>query len=298
MNSPSLRTPASIPRFHLLAYVISHLTGAAAGNDGSVVRNSDVGCGNGNPIAHLNAFPVQMHPLMHLKIYSFDVVGHGVQGMKFIEQKVACCITAVPDVYWSRAIYTSCATAVRPFDNDIFKVVLPNQMFEHVHGHEGFFRQAHWVLKTGGAPIRLFLLKHCAYQGPLHLPWVHRIRFDISVGGFVALLSRRGLGKYPANPRETGCSLDVSTNRHADYLFFWTRYMSAAEALDTVRKADLRISYRYTGVFYLQKIFSLLRRPSLMAYRHEGRNWSEAVAVKILRFFSSITPTCDKPCRY
>ena len=297
MNASMLPPPASITHAHLLACVNS-LLAVAPTPATRAVRILDAGCGNGKFISYLYACLAQLRPDLRIEFFGFDVVDHGVQATGFIERTVAGLSETLPDVDWSSAIRTIRATDDWPFDNDFFDVVVSNQVLEHVHDHPLFFRQAYRVLKTGGASVHLFPLEHYIYEGHLHLPWVHRIRSWDLMKGYIALLSRLGMGKYPAHRRERGVSVDEFAEQHADYMFFWTNYMSEREAVDVARCAGLRVSYRYTAEFYLQKIRSLFRSALRTTYRNEGRSCSDAIAIKLLRYVSSITLTCIKESRY
>lgn len=297
MNAIALPTGVSVTHTHLLACVNSLLESMETAT-GRPVRILDAGCGNGKLIAYLYTCLAQLRPHLPVEIFGFDVVDHGVQATGFIERATSSLSEAIPQVDWGNSIRAIRATDKWPFDADFFDIVVSNQVLEHVHDHAHFFSQAQHVLRKGGASVHLFPLKHYIHEGHLHLPWVHRIRSWDLMKGYIALLSRLGLGKYPEHRREHNVTVEEFADRHADYMYFWTNYLSEGEAVNLARRAGFRVSYRYTMEFYGQKILSLLHRPQRTVYDNEGRGWRDALAVKFLRYVSSITLTCVKDCRY
>jgi SAM-dependent methyltransferase len=282
---------------HLVACANTEL-GARHMSDTATVRILDAGCGDGLLLAYLEDCLSQLHPRWRLELYGFDVVDHGVQQSGFMDRAVQFLSGHSPQVNWLHRVRGIGAADPWPFEDQSFDLVLSNQVLEHVQNHASFFREAHRVLAKGGTSVHLFPLKHYIYEGHLHLPWVHRIRSYDLQKFYISMLSRVGLGKYQSHKRESGISVEEFSERHADYMSFWTNYLTEAEALDIARRAGFRSSFRYTSDFYAQKIALILRRNPRVKYRVTGRGLWDSVTVKGLRYVSSVTLTCHKENKY
>lgn len=294
MTSTVLPPASSITHLHLLACANTELRAS----DAATVRILDAGCGDGRLVAYLHECLTRLHPGWSVELYGFDVVDHGVQQAGFIDRAARYLNEQCPVVDWTRRIHALQANDPWPFDAQCFDLVLSNQVLEHVHDHPRFFAEAYRVLANGGASINLFPLKHYVHEGHLHLPWVHRIRsHDLRVG-YIALLSWLGFGKYTQHRQETGVSIQEFSERHADYMAFWTNYLSEAEALDISRRAGFRSSLRYTSDFYAQKIRALCRISPVLTYRRAGRGLRDSLGAKALRYVSSVTLACHKENKY
>ena len=96
---------------------------------------------------------------------------------------------------------------------------------------------------------------------------MHRNQWYDLRAGYIALLSRLGWGQYPQHRRENNATLADFVERHADYIAFWTHYLTESAALDLGRQSGFRASFRYTSGFYAQKLRSLLRKPQTSQYQ-------------------------------
>jgi len=289
----ALPAASSMTHVHLLACVNTELT-TATSTPGRVLRILDAGCGNGRLIAYLHACLSRLHPECTIELYGFDVVDHGVQQTGFIQRTVDDLRLQHSEVDWSDRIRAIGSDEAWPFADATIDLVVSNQVLEHVKDHGTFFSELHRVLVRGGKAIHLFPLKHYIYEGHLHLPWVHRIRsHDLRIA-YIALLSRLGLGKYPAHRNDQQVTVETFSERHADYMAFWTNYVTESEAHAFAQRAGLRTAFRYTAEFYAQKVRSMVRLPQTLRYRARHRGLWDSASVKILRYVSSVTLTCEK----
>lgn len=295
--SEQLPPATSVTHLHLLACANTELTQRAA-SDSATVRILDAGCGDGRLLAYLHECLSRLHPGWTLELHGFDVIDHGVQQSRFMERTVGSLRERCPAVDWGQCIAAIRANDPWPFEPQSFDLVLSNQVLEHVQDHARFFAESHRVLRPQAHAIHLFPLAHYVYEGHLHLPWVHRIgSHDLRVA-YIQLLSRLGLGKYRAHRRDSAVSLVEFSERHADYIAFWTHYLKERQALELTRRAGFRSCLRYTSDFYAQKLRLLARRPVASAYRHADRGLWDSVSAKLLRYVSSVTLVCHKDNRY
>jgi len=296
MNAP-LPTATSITHVHLLACVNTALVDRRL-PETATVRILDAGCGNGALLEHLALGLAALHPQWQVELYGYDVGDHGVQSAGFFETMIGRLQEKMPEVSWADRIKMVSVGDPWPFDAEVFDAVVSNQVLEHVADHRQFFGEVERVLVPGGSSIHLFPLKHYVYEGHLLLPLVHRIRSHDARQQYIAALSRIGLGKFRTHHATTGVGLAEFAERHADYMNYWTNYLSEAEMLRVASGARLRASFRYTPEFYRQKVMALRGTPPMTAYRSDGRGMLDSIATKALRYVSSITLTLEKTNTY
>jgi len=292
MNDP-LPTAASVTHAHLLACVNTQLVVRHLAPDANV-RILDAGCGNGALLEHLALGLAVLHPEWQVELYGYDVGDHGVQTAGFFELAIGRLQQSLPDIDWSDRVRMISVGDPWPFGAERFDVVVSNQVLEHVGDHRHFFGEVERVLVPRGSSVNLFPLGHYVYEGHLLLPFVHRIRSDDARREYIAALSRIGLGKFRSQRASTGVTLDEFAERHSDYMNYWTNYLSEGEMLRVAASARLRASFRYTPEFYLQKVTALRAKPALTTYRTDSRGVLDSIAIKALRYVSSITLTLEK----
>ena len=286
-------TAASVTHVHLLACVNTQLVDRHLASDAKV-RILDAGCGNGLLLEHLALGLAVLHPNWQVELHGYDVGDHGVQTEGYFEDAVGRLQQTFPDVDWSNRMKMISVGDAWPFDAESFDVVVSNQVLEHVLEHRQFFSEMERVLVRGGSSVNLFPLRHYVYEGHLLLPFVHRIRSHDARREYIAALSRIGLGKFRNHHATTGVPLDEFAERHADYMSYWTNYLSEAEMLHVATGARLRASFRYTPEFYWAKMTALRGNPPLTLYRRDSRGVLDSIAMKALRYVSSITLTLEK----
>ena len=176
--------------------------------------------------------------------------------------------------------------------------MISNQVLEHVSDAQKFFTEIHRVLNIGGIGIHLFPLSNYIYEGHLLLPFVHKIRSHDFMCSYISLMSSLGFGKFKQHNRETGISLNEFSEKHADYIYFFTRYLSEGEIVRIVKESGLRSSYRFSIEFYSGKLRSIIGLAPRLTYRNKGRAFFDATVVKFLRYLSVVTLVCEKRQTY
>jgi SAM-dependent methyltransferase len=212
------------------------------------------------------------------EVHGFDVVDHGVQRQGFLDQAAALLNSKAPGVDWATRLHAISVGDPWPFEAESFDYVVANQVLEHVHDHRRFLAENKRVMKEGGISYHLFPLKHYLQEGHLHIPFVHRIRSHDLREWYIGKLSK------------------LDAPRHADYMAFLTNYLTEAECLDLAKAAGFRASFRHTSEFYAQKVRAVLRRGLRETYK--ARPIWDAFAVKLLRYFSSVTLRLEKRNTY
>jgi SAM-dependent methyltransferase len=286
---------SSITHQHILSVVNTEVCEVTPGRP---VRILDAGCGNGKLVAYLTRALGVLRPEVEWEVYGFDVHDHGVQAEGYIQQTLDFLHSDVPGIEWKERIACVGSTESWPYADDFFDVVVSNQVLEHVRDHARFFRENARVLRNGGFAVHLFPLGHYLYETHLNLPFVHWIGDHDLLYRYIRFLSRLGLGKYRSSRRVSGVSLDEYSERHADYLYHYTSYLSQTQALGLARTAGLRASYRYTPYFYAAKLRSLLRLSPRYLYPHRRSGILTWLGTLILRHVSCITLFLQKKETY
>lgn len=289
----------SITHVHLRACLKTEFSKQASSSaQEGLSRILDAGCGNGSLLAYLQGCLAAENRADAFELFGFDVTDHGVQGAGFMDRTHASLSQQWPSIDWAQRLRVIGASQSWPFDSGQFDAVVSNQVLEHVHDHRHFFSECWRVLKDGGVSFHLFPLKHYIYEGHLNLPWVHRIRSHDLRTAYIAFLSRVGLGKFREARRKTGVTLEDFAAAHADYMAFWTNYLSESEMLDCARSVGFRASFRYTPEFYEQKLRRVLARETKDLYEDSSRSFWDSTATKLLRYVSSVTLTLIKKNAY
>ncbi|MEJ5296748.1 MAG: class I SAM-dependent methyltransferase [Armatimonadota bacterium] len=286
---------SSITHQHILSVVNTEICDVAGGE---TIRILDAGCGNGKLVAYLTRALDVLRPEVKWEVYGFDVHDHGVQAQGYIQQTLDFLNSDAPEIEWESRIASVGTTEPWPYPDGFFDVVVSNQVLEHVRDHARFFYENARVLRNGGFAVHLFPLGHYLYETHLNLPFVHWIGDHDLLYRYIRLLSRVGLGKYRRARRSTGISLDEYSERHADYIWHYTSYLSQAEAVRLARFAGLRAAYRYTPCFYSAKLRSLLRLSPRYVYRRRRSGILNWVGTRILRHVSCITLFLEKKETY
>lgn len=253
--------PESITHLHLLSVIVTetnriHRTNPTLG----LVRILDAGCGNGHFTSFIHSNLTAIFPGVVFEIYGYDVADHGVQVNDFFSKTLAWCTHKCPEVRWKERLRLITHDQNWPFDSGFFDFVVSNQVLEHVWGHHHFFSEHSRVLKNGGKGVHLFPLKHYIYEGHLHIPFVHRISDWHFLRSYIKFMSKLGWGKY----KKEGVSLDDFSCQHADYMNFYTNYLSYSELFNIVKRSQLRPSLKYTADFYWHKLRQIFKRDALI----------------------------------
>lgn len=293
MNSNLRPSPISLTHQHLFSCLNTLMP-----EDAQAIRILDAGCGDGKLMSFIHNSLKFTHPNLSVEIYGFDVVDHGVQTSGFLNETIAALSSDIPAIDWSERIKFLRIGDPWGFPDNSFDIVLSNQVFEHVHDKPFFFSEAYRVLRDGGYAVHLAPLVHYIYEGHLHLPWVHRIRSHDFLYSYISFMSLLGFGKYRSHNKITGITRSEFSKRHADYVYFWTNYSSESEMLNLARTAKFRASFRFSADFYFLKLRQLFRLPYKANYKASRSALFDSLAIKFLRYLSSVTFVCEKRNTY
>ncbi len=287
--------PTSITHLHLLAVINSELSSWPGGG---TLRILDIGCGNGLLLGYLAHELARLHPAIAVELYGVDVHDHGVQAAGFFEGTLEHLASACPNQPWRERLLLIADGDAWPFADDYFHFAISNQVLEHVRDHRAFLRELRRTLVEGGISVHLFPLRHYLFEGHLNLPLVHRIRNTDLLRAYIRVCSRLGLGKYPTHRRQFGTTLDEFVDRHADYMQYFTNYLTQSEVLSLAKQERFRVSFRYTQGFYTNKLRAMLRRPVVLQYRRARSAVTDWLATFLLRYVSSVTLFLQKEETY
>jgi len=283
----------SITHLHLLSVLVTEI--ARKNLTHGRVRILDAGCGNGHFLSFMHLNLTALFPKIGFEIYGYDVADHGVQAKDFFQKTIAWCEQHCPDVRWEERLKLITHDQSWPFESSFFDFVLSNQVLEHVWNHQHFFSEHSRVLKKGGGGAHLFPLKHYVYEGHLHIPFVHRISDWYLLRSYIKFMNKIGIGAYRAGKS----SIDEYSERHADYMTFYTNYLSYSELMTIVKQAQLRPSLKYTADYYLHKLRQVFKRKVLIDL---GRNKRSGMLYLLtnhsLKYVSCITLFVEKENTY
>ncbi|CAK0772914.1 Class I SAM-dependent methyltransferase [Gammaproteobacteria bacterium] len=283
-------SPASLTHQHLFSCLNTLIP-----IDASSVRILDAGCGNGKLISFIYQAIKFTRPEIIIDIHGFDVINHGVQLEKqFIEKTIFELTNDIPTVDWSERIKSLKIGDKWDFLDNYFDMVISNQVLEHVHNKPFFFKESYRVLRDNGYAIHLAPLCHYIYEGHLLLPFVHRICSHDLLRGYISFCSLLGLGKFREHNKLTRISRSEFSERHADYIYFLTKYASEKETLDMARNNGFRASFKFSVDFYLLKLRKTFCFPYKSSYKLYRSAIFDSIAIKFLRYISSNTLVCEK----
>ena len=285
----------SITHQHLLCVVNTLIINT---NSRGPIRILDAGCGNGKLISYLHKSLHLLHPEIEFHISGYDVRDHGVQAAGFLADTVSRLLKDIPEVDWPNKIHTIQANDQWTFASDKYDFIISNQVLEHVHDKDFFFKNISAHLVEGGYSAHLAPLKHIVHEGHIFLPWAHRISNFSALLAYIRLMSSLGFGKFPRHRRDTNCTLHEYSERHADYIYFWTSYATESETIQFARKNGLRADFRFSTDFYKAKLRQIFKRQPEYLYQLNRSGIQDAVSLKFLRYISSVTFVCKKVNTY
>ena len=281
----------SVTHKHILSVINTLITHAPSRE---YYRILDAGCGNGRLIKYLHHSLHLLHPDRKFVIYGFDVCDHGVQAENFVSGTIDFLLSSIPDINWSSRVFSlrsndSWETA---FANMKFDFIVSNQVLEHIHNKDSFFKNIKHHLVSDGISIHLAPLKHVIHEAHINLPFAHRINNFCFLFLYILILSRIGFGKYRYHKKLTSITLNKYAENHADYIFFWTNYSSESDTLNFARKHGMRADFRFSTEFYTSKLRQVLGFHCQYSYRFREYGFIDSVIVKLLRYVSSVTLIC------
>jgi ubiquinone/menaquinone biosynthesis C-methylase UbiE len=288
-------TPESITHLHLLSVLVTEVKRRELGK-AAPIRVLDAGFGNGHLDTFLHVNLADIFPELRFEIYGYDVGDYSFQAADVFLDMLVWCRDHCPEVPWHDRMKLIRPDQPWPFQNDFFDFVISNQVLEHVNDHSYFFHEHYRVLKSKGAGVHLFPLKHYVYEGHLLLPFVHRISDWNFLKFYIKLLSKVGLGKYS---KEGPWSIEEFSEMHADFMTFYVNYISKGELFKIVKNAQMRPSLQYTRDFYLHKIRNLFVDSQVIELRWgQTSGFSYWLLNNILKYISSITLFVEKENTY
>lgn len=298
MNNSKFAPAESITHAHILTVINTIVNQEDDFRNSNNIRILDAGCGNGKLIKYLNSNLHLLHPETDFIIHGYDVIDHGVQSDGFLSQTICMLSEADNTIDWGSRIHAIGKDDVWRFVEQKFDFIISNQVLEHIYNKNLFFRNVSDNLKNDGYSIHLAPLKHVIYEGHIYLPWAHRIRNYSALLGYIKLMSRIGFGKFRRHHKVLGCTLQNYSERHADYMYFWTSYANESETLDVARNNQLRADFRYSLEFYTSKLRQIFGVSPKYLYRFRECGFWDAIFIKILRYISSVTLILKKSNKY
>jgi SAM-dependent methyltransferase len=175
------------------------------------------------------------------------------------------------------------------YPDSFFDLIVSNHVLEHVEDHSFVFAEIRRTLREGQSSVHLFPLKHSIYEGHLHLPFAHWFATHDLLVGYIKLLSRLGFGKYNMK-----ADLDEWAERHADFVFHFTNYLTCGDLIRLAKTSHLGLSRKYTADFYVCKIRSLLHLRPREYYRLSRSAFLDWCAAVFLQYIHSVTVTLEK----
>ncbi|MEQ1527274.1 MAG: class I SAM-dependent methyltransferase [Gallionella sp.] len=285
--------PESTTHLHLLSVLVTEIVkkNLTAGR----VRILDSGCGNGHFSSFMHLNLTALFPNVVFEIHGYDVADHGVQAKDYFSKTLSWCKQHSPDVQWEDRLKLITHDQSWPFESSFFDFVLSNQVLEHVWDHQHFFSEHSRVLKKGGSGVHLFPLKHYIYEGHLLIPFVHRISDWYLLKTYIKLMNKIGIGAY----QKGQVSLEEYSEKHADYMTFYTNYLSYSELMRIVKQAQLRPSLKYTVDYYLHKLRQVFKRNVLLDLGwHKRTGLLYSFTNHGLKYVSGITLFVEKENTY
>ena len=223
-----------------------------------------------------------LHPELRFEVFGFEVSDYGTRRETGPPNGVSWISIQDP---W-------------PYPDNFFQVVISNHVLEHVATPDIFFGELSRTLCVGGFSAHLLPLRHCIWEGHIHLPFVHWITNRDLLRSYITLMSRLGLGRFRDHSAALGVRLPEFAEQHADFILHFTRYMNSSDALILARGRQLGGSYRFTRDLYTRKLRSLLRRGQSYVYdSHRSAFWDWASFI-VLRYVSGVTLFLEKSNRY
>lgn len=287
--------PSSLTHSHMYACLQSELQRVGRG---SAVQVLDAGCGNGTLLEYVHrSWQDARGDARSVDLYGFDVSGPGVQKDHFFRGTLDRLKSCDANVRWEEKLALIGSSDPWPYADRTFDVVMSNQVLEHVADHDHFFSEMRRVLKPGGVGIHCFPVRECVWEGHIHQPFVHWLRDHDRRARWIGRLGKLGLGTMRAHRAKTGISPEAYAERHADFLWYYTNYLSTSELLATCKRARLRASFGYTSGMLTQKLSKLLRLPPSPRYGRLAKGMSGAF-FPVLKLISSITLLIEKQDSY
>lgn len=289
LTKPVIPAAVTITHQHLVSVLATELQPT------SPLRVLDIGCGGGQMMRYFQLALGALFPVVPVEIYGLDAAGHGAFSEHGnLDETLAYLSHEVPDIPWVQRLQVAPTGEEWPWPDKFFDAAVSNQVLEHVHDFDNFFRQTYRVLKPGGISVHLFPLRNYIYEGHLFVPFGHRIlRHDLAVA-YLRFMHRFGFGRLEAPGKRSNKGF-ADPVLQADWLRRFTNYAGKKEFLTICRKYDFRTSFRYTRQFYSSKLRQVLGLPPKYRYKKPGSVILDSFSFAFLKYVSSITLFLQRP---
>lgn len=273
----SKKRSASVTHDHITTAIVTLLFERKAMIRGEKLRILDIGCGDGDLVAHLQHALSTALPGLEIEVHGFDI---GEQGYKDGDQfDIATKALAArhPGVEWRERISLQSATDPWHYPSDFFDIAVSNQVIEHVTDLPLFLAELRRCLAPEGASIHVFPLSSSIVEAHCQTPFAHWIRdFDRRVA-WIRMLSWLNIGSYRRHHQILGHrSRDDHAVQTAQYIQCWTRYRNFGAIADDGGAAGLSVASGLTKGLFIAKLRAVLRLAPLARYRRSpvpGMDW-------------------------
>lgn len=286
----------SVPLTHLHIYNVLRTLiaeGSLARQPGAETRPwriLDIGCGDGVLMDSLMRLAASEPIPVPVEVHGFDIGEQGYQDGGQQNNTIRFLASRHPEVDWDSRVRMLPGDARWDYPFGFFDVAVSNQVVEHVNDLDALLDNIAAAVRTDGVSIHLFPLSHCIQEAHCLVPFAHWIgNFDHRVG-WIALMSRLGIGRYRRDRVVLGHGDARDHGRKtAAYIQCWTHYRSFRQIAERCSGRGVSLSYHFTKDFFATKLRRVLRLRSTRRYRR--RNWFglEWLSFLVLRYLSSST---------
>ena len=253
------------------------------------LRILDIGCGDGLLMDSLTRLAAA-EPGFALEVHGFDIGEQGFASENQLSQTIRLLSARHPDIDWRGRLRIISNGAPWDYPPGFFDAAVSNQVIEHVLDLDALLDNIAAAVRTGGASVHLFPLAHCVQEAHCLVPFAHWIRdFEYRVG-WIALMSRLGIGRYRRDRQVLGHT-DVRDHarKTAAYIQCWTRYRSFGQIAQACSGRGLALSYHFTKNFFAAKARRMLGLRGARTYRRWTWFGLEWLSFATLRHLSSAT---------
>lgn len=256
--------------FNVLRTLVAE--GSLRADAGRPLRILDIGCGDGLLMDSLTRLAAEDRAGFAVEIHGFDIGEQGFQANDQQARTIERLSAGHPQIDWSRRIRILSDREPWNYPAGFFDAAVSNQVIEHVMDLDALLDQIAVAVRTGGATVHLFPLAQCIQEAHCLVPFAHWIRnFDHRVG-WIALMSRLGIGRYRRDRRVLGhADIRDHARKTAGYIQCWTHYRSFAQIADACSGRGLALSYHFTKDFFATRLRQMLGIGAGRTYRRW--NW-------------------------
>lgn len=259
----------SITHRHALSVINTLILNEQTLFNKKVIKILDAGCGNGKLLYFLHKFLPLFNQDKEFVICGYDVIDHGVQVEGYVEKTFSFLHERDNSINWNERIKMINADDSWPFENNLFDIIVSNQVLEHVWDHDHFFKEHTRVMDEKAFAIHIFPVKEVILDGHIFLPNVHKFNNWDAIYKRVKFYSRIGLGKIYNREKDIyNNDLDYFSKVWADKIYHFCNYQTYNELTKAVKKNHLNLTTQFTFDFYKRKIKEIFGvKPNLIYYK-------------------------------